>query len=500
MKRSHLLAGVAAVALALPAVVHADQTRITRLGNPATRFSEPLNDADDLRVTLRATRLKDDVAAVLAEMGWSGDAADLDRAAAVAEIDDVSFAPGTVLPFMAARKKGEPRVLRDVVWAGSEPMAAWAFEFSSKCTRYRLVAPKACGNLWIEELGEDPACRPGVVVKIEGGVTDACVTAPVDYAIAVANAAPDAKITVYVDGREMVNDRLTGGRFDFTFPGVSTPGVYQIEAVSGDVSAKTSVRVVECLPNCGITAGPLPVRAGKPFGVDLSGSDVSPGVSVGLESARVDVVGPDGGVVDSFEMGEGLSRDDLVIRRSGIHTLRAVVTDAAYQTSTNACSAQVDVQGGLPLFVAGYFGKERLRHDDADDHGEVVPFSEFARCSPLGGLSVGIHPELGDNARFEAALGVKIGFDDDAHTALFADAAVNRVLSRGFLGGGVSWWDIGKDSAGVGLLLQGGFDLDTYGKWQLVGQTRVPFFNRFDDVDDNYQFWAGLRFRPNSWR
>ena len=95
---------------------------------------------------------------------------------------------------------------------------------------------------------------------------------------------------------------------------------------------------------------------------------------------------------------------------------------------------------------------------------------------------------------------MKFAFDDDSHTTLFADAAVNRVLDNGFFGGGVSFWDIGKDSSGVGLLLQGGFDLDKDGKWQLVGQTRVPFFNQFDNIENNYQFWGGLRFRPNSWK
>jgi hypothetical protein len=64
----------------------------------------------------------------------------------------------------------------------------------------------------------------------------------------------------------------------------------------------------------------------------------------------------------------------------------------------------------------------------------------------------------------------------------------------------VSFWDIGKDSSGVGLLLQGGFDLDPNGKWQLVGQTRVPFFNQLDDIDNNYQFWGGIRFKPNAWK
>jgi hypothetical protein len=160
----------------------------------------------------------------------------------------------------------------------------------------------------------------------------------------------------------------------------------------------------------------------------------------------------------------------------------------------------VDVKGGIPIFVGGYFGKERLTHDEAGDHDDISDFASFSRCAPLAGFEIGVQPKIGDKAEFEAALGVKFPFDDDAHTSLFADAAVNRLLSRGFFGGGITWWDIGKDSTGVGLLLQGGFDLDKNGKWQLVGQTRVPFFNQFDNIENNYQFWGGLRFKPNSWK
>jgi hypothetical protein len=212
------------------------------------------------------------------------------------------------------------------------------------------------------------------------------------------------------------------------------------------------------------------------------------------------VVDSKGVVVDTFEMGApGLSRSDVVIKKGGIHTLRAVVTDEADQTSTNACEAQVDVKGGFPVFVGGYFGKERMTHDDPADHDNITPFAAFSRCSPLVGFQLGVQPKIGDNAEFEAAVGVKFPFEDDAHTGIFADAAVNRLLSRGFFGGGLSYWDIGKDSGGVGILLQGGFDLDKNGKWQLVGQARAPF-SQFDNLDNNYQFWGGLRFKPNSWK
>ncbi len=497
-----------ALALGFVAVTtEAQQHKATRLGNPATRFSKPMKKPDELRVLLRSEKMRADVAAILNEVGWKGNPEDLDRAAATAEISEVQISPGTRLPFMASRKNRKPHALVDVLWAGRKPIDGYSFEFSSNCERYRAVAPKPCSNFWIEDLGKDTTDQkclpppPPPVVSVSGA-GEACVTQPVEYTVTVKNPPADNGVTLSVAGKELVSDKLTNGSFRYTFPGVPTPGTYEVKAVSGGVAGTTTVQVKPCPPTCSITVSPQPAKAGKPITVDLSGSRVASGVKGGIKTAKVEVVDAKGAVVETFEMGAAnLTRNDVVIKKGGVHTLRAVVTDEASQASTNACEAQVDVKGGFPLFVGGYFGKERLTHDEASDHPDrPVPFTEFSRCSPLVGFQLGVQPKIGDNAQFEAAVGVKFPFEDDAHTTAFLDAAVNRVGSKGFFGGGVSWWDIGKDSTGVGLLLQGGFDLDKDGKWQLVGQTRVPFFNQFDNIENNYQFWGGLRFRPFSWK
>jgi hypothetical protein len=501
-----------ALALGFLAVsAEAQQHKATRLGNPATRFAQkPPKKADDVRVLLRGEKTKADVAEILKQAGWKGNLEDFDRAAASADITEIQIAPGTRIPFMSSRernRKHTPHVLADVLWAGRKPIDAYVFNMTSNCVNYRIVTPKACGNFWFEETGKDTTSKecapppPPPVVSVSGAA-EVCVTQPVEYSITVQNPPADNKVTLLVNGKELVSDKLTNGSFRFTFTGAREPGTYEVKAISGGVAGTTSVQVKPCLPTCGITASPLPAHAGKAFTVDLSGSRVAAGVAGGIKTAKVEVVDPKGAVTGTYELAApNFVNNAVVIKKSGIHTLRAVVVDEAGQTSTNACQAEVDVKGGLPIFVGGYFGKERLTHDEAGDHDDrPVPFTEFSRCAPLVGFQVGFQPKIGDNAEFEAALGVKFPFDDDAHTTLFGDAAVNRLLSKGFFGGGISFWDIGKDSSGVGLLLQGGVDLDKNGKWQLVGQTRVPFFNQFDNIENNYQFWGGLRFKPNSWK
>jgi len=495
---------VLALGLITTAPAGAQQHRATRLGNPATRFAKPLEKPDELRVMLRSERMKADVQAILNEVGWKGNLEDFDRGAATAEISQVQIAPGTRLSFMASRKNKKPHALFDVLWAGKKPIDAYAFEFSSSCTRYRLVTPKVCSNFWLEDLGRDdsdPSCRPRQKPRVSlRGTDNACVTQPVDFSITVENPPDDNRVAVSVNGKELVSDKLTNGSFKFTFTGAPQPGRYEIKVVSGGETATQAVEVRNCLPTCSLTAQPASIRAGQSLTADVSGSQVAPGVRGGVKSARLEVVDARGDVVGTYDFAApGFSRSDVVIKKSGVHTLRATVTDEAGQTSTNACTAQVNAKGGVPVYLGGYFGKERLTHDGAEDHDAA--FVPFSRCAPQVGFEIGLQPMISDNANFEVAVGGKFPTDskDDAHSSIFADVAVNRVLNRGFLGAGLSWWDIGKDSGGVGPLVQVGVDLDRDGKWQLVGQARAPF-SGFDDIDNNYQFWGGLRFRPFHWR
>lgn len=140
---------VAAIGLALPARA---EHRATRLGNPATRFADPLRVPSDLRERLTSDRLKADVESILRQGKYSGDVGDFRRAAAVAEIEEWSIPIGGRMPYMSTRRNGQPIVLWDVVWEGKEPISAYAFEFDSKGRRYRCITPKACSNFWVEEL------------------------------------------------------------------------------------------------------------------------------------------------------------------------------------------------------------------------------------------------------------------------------------------------------------------------------------------------------------
>lgn len=162
----------------------AQQHRATHLGNPATRFAPPLRTPEDLRARFRDPRLQPDFAEVLRQWGWKGNLKDLFHAAATAPITEVRLPKGTRLPFMSSREKGRPIALRDVLWAGKEPIPAYTFNFTSNGRRYRCVTPKPCSNFLVIDLGPDaPKLEMEVTTPDEIGLCD-----PAELRVLVRNA------------------------------------------------------------------------------------------------------------------------------------------------------------------------------------------------------------------------------------------------------------------------------------------------------------------------
>ena len=142
-----------------------------------------------------------------------------------------------------------------------------------------------------------------------------------------------------------------------------------------------------------------------------------------------------------------------------------------------------------PFFIGGFVGKERLVQSEDD-----IDFN--ALCSALIGAKVGYLPRLSESLQAEISVGFKLNLEEGDDSSVFIDAALNGYFSGGFVGGGVSFWDLTEeDTRAVALLVQLGFDLAPEQRWQLVVEGRIPF-DRFDDIENNYQFWGGIRFRP----
>ena len=206
-----LLIGLTAL---LCAPAQAQQHRATRLGHPATRFAPPLTTPEDLRSRFRDEKLRPDIASVLAQWGWTGNLADLHRAALTQEISEWKIPIGSRMPFMSSRKDGAPICLRDVLWAGDAPAPAYAFTFSSRGQRYRCITPKACSNFFLEDLGPEPTPVP--LLALQCNAPERQFTGrPVKVCFTIRNngdgTEPKATITVPIPAGATVTSATDGG-------------------------------------------------------------------------------------------------------------------------------------------------------------------------------------------------------------------------------------------------------------------------------------------------
>jgi hypothetical protein len=401
-------------------------------------------------------------------------------------------------PFMALTdwKTGKDRLkvpqggATAIKWGG-DPKGFEAFEVPFKWDGWdwRLYVPFACGNFWLEAEKVE-LVKP--TVSVSSG--DVCLAQPVPLAVKVTDA---VKVELTVDGQTRA---LDPNNLPSTL-GALGLGDHQVSvtATSKDGLSATDGKkfvVRSCPPTCdALSVTPARIRLRNTVEVAARAS-VNPayGSSQSIRQIVVTVNGP-AGTQMSFDGGSGSK--NWKPEAIGDYTITAVATDSLGQQSA-ACPAatlRVDRPAVVP-FGAAFLGKERLEQEYENDAGRMLATGV---CSAIFGAKGGALFALGETGDFELAAGVKVNLEEGDRgeaTSIFVDAAAQRLLGRGFIGGGLSAWDLTEsDTRSIGALIQGGIDLDSKGKFQFTVEGRLPF-NKLDDVDNNYQFWGGIRIRP----
>lgn len=148
----------------------------------------------------------------------------------------------------------------------------------------------------------------------------------------------------------------------------------------------------------------------------------------------------------------------------------------------------------LPFFFDALVGKDR----------RVRPIEgtelEFAQCSPLVGVKFGAAKRFQNDWELAGAVGVAFSVvnDDDKvrEHELFVDIEANKYLGNGvFLGTGLSLWDLTRsDSFSPAWMVHAGVPLTKTARFPVyfLVEGRL-FFDDLDEVENNYQFWGGVR-------
>jgi hypothetical protein len=178
-------------------------------------------------------------------------------------------------------------------------------------------------------------------------------------------------------------------------------------------------------------------------------------------------------------------------------------------SSSAAPAPSVRQPGGksIRFFVDALPGKDRrvrpIEGRTTIDGSPVVAdtgVDEFAQCSPLLGLKFGVAKRWDNNWELAGAAGVAISLVNDdkkvrEHEVL-ADVEVNKYLGKHsvLLGTGLSFWDLThSDTFTPAWMVHIGVPLGTE-RLYLLGEGRL-FLKQLDDIENNYQVWAGVRIR-----
>ena len=157
--RSRAVLSLVLAALALLCVAAGEayaQRKITKLGNPSTRFTAPIASAAGLKKTFAAKTNQTNVAAVLDQAGLGSLTPRVLAVLTAGEVRETSVPSGTAMRWMALRRGGKPSIVLDAVWAGTKPFEGFAFTIEDGAKIYNFVVPKACGNLALLSQAEKP--------------------------------------------------------------------------------------------------------------------------------------------------------------------------------------------------------------------------------------------------------------------------------------------------------------------------------------------------------
>ena len=125
--------------------------------------------------------------------------------------------------------------------------------------------------------------------------------------------------------------------------------------------------------------------------------------------------------------------------------------------------------------------------------------SDFAQCSPIVGVKLGAAKRFASNWELAVTGGVAFSLVNDDKKVreyeVLIDVEANKYLSNGvFIGTGLSMWDVThSDTFTPALLLHFGVPLGGRPIYFLT-EGRL-LFDHVDDIQNNYQFWAGVRAR-----
>jgi hypothetical protein len=512
-------AGRAAIEGEMTFVQGADGYRTaTRLGG-SRAFYGPVRNINALKRMAASKAVQKNIAAVMDQQGLTAHTAKVLDILAKGEVQESTFPVGGTMEWMALKTRGKPDTLQKIRWGGKAPFEGFTFSIEDGYKIYNFIVPEACGNLALVSVTEKalPEC---VRIAVDRDCNAKTLT------IRATGVSIDSKkitkVEVSRNGAKL-GDLMAAQGFRWSGPvaagryGFRATDEYGRDVPICDGRREVSVEecpapkpVVEAPPapaSCGVVATAMIWKGGWRVSIDGAGSatGASPAKSMTFE-----IIGPtgvpvpmtyDNKVENSVTVGPPFAAQVLVRRPApGTYTLRAKTTPENAKAAESTCDTTFVVgrqEATSNFFLGGYFGKERRQREDTTGIGDEVEFGGF--CAPLLGIKGGMGFRVAPNFEVAPAVGFAINFDEGDQSSLFVESEFNYLFENGgYLGAGLGWWDFNHGDSDTGsLLIHFGVPVwaSTTGNRAFLAAEMRGFMDGFSDIDSNYMFWAGLRFK-----
>ncbi len=393
------------------------------------------------------------------------------------KVNEKEIPVGTPLKWMLFYSGKKVRDKSDLVWSGKAPLPVFCIPVTKDCKDYKIIIPKACGNVTLARVeNSKPVC--GIVVS--PALVNPGESITVD--VSSAKCAPVSEVSLFYEGSKIETKKLTSdnpiwkvslkkaGNYKLSVRVQGVDGTF----VDSDCSAEVTVN---SLPLCDLKVTPKKGMVGKKITFDASGSTDKDGK---VTKAEFTIVNRKSGnelekkVIDSPPF---IWKKKF--KKAGAYGVLLKVTDDHGAVSANNCEFDFRVEKQLYFLVEGGPGVAKGTYTGVafarvGIQYFIVP-QKFSVIASLGGAFV-------------------LSGEPFAHHFL-SNLLVNGHFGKFFLGAGIGFSSKVRDATlheGV-MLAEWNSDFDIVfnvgldvletatGKGSIFGELRVP-------IHDGYTF------------
>lgn len=374
-----------------------------------------------------------------------------------ATFEEKELAVGDTVMWMLFRSRGKVKIVKDLEWAGKQPVPIFSFTVQKGYKHYEIIMPRACGNISLRKIEE---VIPDAVCAINVDPVKANINDPIVVDMSGSQHAKSMQVDVFgPDGAKIESKTLSpeSPKWNTKF---AVAGEYVFKAKAVNFEDKVSTNVCEaktyinfppvCKPWTSCTE--CKNYVGRPITIDASNSTDPDGEVV---KADFEITDEAGNVVATLTDTDKPFTWEKIFDKPGTYTVTAVVTDDFGAMSEPVKTVLVVTQKKL-FFHAG-IGPQFVK----GSHGNYL--------NPRVGILFKIKPDVFDFVLAGGA-GLSIANSDTWKSFFQLDGVFNVHTGPAFFGAGAGFTSAVREDRDSDFDLVGNVGFKLFDNFKTAGQ------------------------------